>query len=119
MFGKIKSIEENVIIVENTAGKMDVNYINYHVVFAEASRKIIGEITSIKETDIEILLVGEIKNEEFYSGVLKKPNFSTIPRLVYKSEVELFLGSQDIANKSNLYIGSSNIYEGFNVSTDL
>ncbi|MDD2409751.1 MAG: DUF87 domain-containing protein, partial [Bacilli bacterium] len=119
MFGKIKSIEENTIIIENTAGKMDVNYINYHVVFVEADRKIIGEIIGIKETDIEILLVGEIKNDEFYSGVLKKPNFSTIPRLVYKSEVELFLGSQDTANKSNLYIGSSNIYEGFNVSTDL
>ncbi|MDD4706518.1 MAG: DUF87 domain-containing protein [Bacilli bacterium] len=119
MFGKVKSIEENTVIVENTAGKMDVNYINYHVVFAEADRKIVGEIISIKETDIEILLVGEIKNNEFYSGVLKKPNFSTIPRLVYKSEVELFLGSQDIANKNNLYIGSSNIYEGFNVSTNL
>lgn len=119
MFGKIKSIQENIVFVENTAGKMDVNYINYHVIFAEADRKIVGEIISIKEIEIEILLVGEIKNEEFYSGVLKKPNFSTIPRLVYKSEVELFLGSQDISSVNNLYIGSSNIYEGFNISTDL
>ena len=119
MFGKIKSIDENTIVIENTAGKMEVNYVNYHVVFAEADRKIIGEIISIKETEIELLLVGEIKNNEFYSGVLKKPNFTTVPRLVYKSEVELFLGSQDISNKYNLYIGQSNIYEGFSVCTGL
>ena len=119
MFGKIISMEDNTVTIENTANKLEVNYINYHVVFSEGNRKIIGEITSIKETEITVLLVGEVKDNVFYSGVLKKPNFTTIPRLVYKSEVELFLGNQDIANKEILYIGKSNTYEGFNVCADL
>lgn len=119
MFGKIISMEDNTVIIENTAAKLEVNYINYHVVFSEGNRKIIGEITSIKEKEITVLLVGEVKDDVFYSGVLKKPNFTTIPRLVYKSEVELFLGNQDISNKEHLYIGKSNTYEGFNVCADL
>ncbi|NLL01840.1 MAG: DUF87 domain-containing protein [Mollicutes bacterium] len=119
MFGKIISMEDNWVTVENVSQKLEYNYINYHVIFNEENRKIVGEITSIKEKEIIILLVGEIKDEVFYSGVLKKPNFSTVPRLVYKSEVELFLGNQDISNKDVLYIGKSNTYEGFNVSADL
>ena len=99
MFGKIISMEDNWVTVENVSQKLEYNYINYHVIFNEENRKIVGEITSIKEKEIIILLVGEIKDEVFYSGVLKKPNFSTVPRLVYKSEVELFLGNQDISTK--------------------
>ncbi len=119
MFGKIISMEDNIVTIENIATKLEANYINYHVVFSEGNRKIIGEITNIKEKEITILLVGEVKDDIFYSGVLKKPNFITIPRLVYKSEVELFLGNQDISNQNNLYIGKSNTYEGFNVCADL
>ena len=119
MFGKILSINENVVILENIAEKLEVNYINYHLIFPEADRKILGEIVSISETEIIVLLVGEIHNNSFTSGVLKKPNFNCTPRLVYKSEVELFLGNQDIANKENLYIGKSNTYEGYNVCADI
>ena len=119
MFGKIMSIEENIVVLENTSGKLEANYINYHIVFPEVDRKIVGEITSIKEKEIAVLLVGEIKDDIFSTGVLKKPNFTSVPRLVYKSEVELFLGSQDISNKDNLYFGKSHIYEGFSICADL
>lgn len=119
MFGKILSISENIVILQNAAHKLEANYINYHVVFPENDRKIIGEIISITENEIAILLVGEISDGVFNSGVLKKPNFNSTPRLVYKSEVELFLGNQDISNKNNLYIGKSNTYEDFNVCANI
>ena len=119
MFGRIVEIDENTVLVENKSQNLDANYINYHVVFNEADRQVVGEIVAIRELDIEILLVGEIKNNVFYSGVLKKPSFNTVPRIVYKSEAELFLGSQDISNKNNLYIGTSNTYDGFNICTNI
>ncbi|MDD4795689.1 MAG: DUF87 domain-containing protein [Bacilli bacterium] len=118
MFGKIIEMEDNIVVIENLATPT-ANYINYHVAFNEENRKVIGEIVSIKEKEIKVLLVGEVKDDVFYAGVLKKPNFTTIARLVYKSEVELFLGNQDISSKNNLYIGKSNTYEGFNVCADL
>src|SRR5574344_493585 len=119
MFGKILSIEGNYVILENAAQKLEANYLNYHVVFPESDRSVVGEIVSINNMQIKIFLVGEIKNNIFTSGVLKKPNFNSTPRLVYKSEVELFLGSQDVNNRNNLYIGKSNTYEGFNVCANL
>ena len=92
MFGKIKSIEANYVVVENTSEKLEVNYLNYHVVFPEKNRGVVGEIVGIDENEIKIFLVGEIRNGVFTSGVLKKPHFSSVPRLVYKNEAELFLG---------------------------
>jgi len=119
VFGKIIEMENNIVVLENLEVAPTANYINYHVVFNEENRKVIGEIISIKEKEIKVLLVGEVKDDIFYSGVLKKPNFTTKARLIYKSEVELFLGNQDISNKNNLYIGKSNTYEGFKVCADL
>ena len=119
MFGKITSIEDKIVLIENIAQKLEANYINYHVVFPEADRKVVGEIISINATEIKVMLVGEIRNDIFSAGVLKKPNFNSVPRLIYKSEVELFIGSQDIADINNLYLGKSNIYDGFNVSADI
>jgi DNA helicase HerA-like ATPase len=119
MFGKIIGIHENVITMENKAENLEANYVNFHVVFTENDRRIVGEIIGLDEKEIRILLVGEIKNDNFTSGVLKKPNFNSVPRLVYKSEVELFLGGQDVASPSNLYIGQSNIYDGFSITANL
>ena len=119
MFGRMKSIEDNILILENLEKDMKANYINYHVIFEEVERKIVGEIIGITEDEIKILLVGEIIEDNFYSGVSKKPHFTTIPRIIYKSEVELFLGNQDRSNRDSLLIGKSNVYDNFVVSTDL
>lgn len=54
MFGKIKSIEANYVIVENTSEKLEVNYLNYHVVFPEKNRGVVGEIVGIDENEIKI-----------------------------------------------------------------
>ena len=89
------------------------------MVFPEENRSIVGEILNIDNNQIYILLVGEIRNDIFTSGVIKKPSFKSGCRLIYKSELELILGSQDIAAKNTLYLGKSNIYEGYNVSANL
>ena len=119
MFGKILAINDIYVTVENIADKIDANYMNFHVAFDEADRKIIGEIISIDQHEIKIMLVGEIKDNIFKSGALKRPCFSTVPRIVYKSEVESFLGSQDTNAINNLYVGKSTIYNDFNITADL
>ena len=119
MFGKIIDIYEDYVIVENATHKLDINYMNYHVVFPENGRLVVGEIVSMNENEIKIFLVGEIRNDKFNAGVIKKPNFNAKPRIVYKSEVEKFLGSQDIGSIDTLYVGKSLIYDGFNVSVGL
>ena len=119
MFGKIIDIYDNYVIIENATHKLDVNYVNFHVVFPENDRSVVGEIVGMNENEIKVFLVGEIKNDRFSSGVLRKPNFNSKPRIVYKSEVEKFLGSQDIGSSDTLYVGKSLTYDGFNVCANL
>lgn len=119
MFGKIKSIVNNYVILENVSDKLEVNYLNYHVVFPENNRMVVGEIVGISEDEIKVFLVGEIRNDSFTAGVIKKPHFNAKARLVYKSEAELFLGCQDVSNSNSIYIGKSNTYDGFNICANL
>ena len=118
MFGKILEIKDNIVVLENNSKKIETNYLNLHVVFPDDKRKVVGEIIGMNEEEIRILLVGEIVNDKFYSGVIKKPDGKNGTRIVYKSEAELLLGSQDLYDKQNLYIGKSVIYDGFNVTTN-
>ncbi len=119
MFGKVISINKNTVILENLKGESEASILNYHVIFEENNRSVVGEIIAINNKEITILLVGEIRNNHFTSGVMKKPTLKTAPRIIYKSELDLLLGPQDISQKNAMYIGKSNIYEGYNVSASL
>lgn len=118
MFGKILEIKDNIVILENNSKKIETNYLNLHIVFPEEQRKVVGEIISMTDKEIRVLLVGEIVNDRFFPGVIKKPDGKNGTRIVYKSEVELLLGNQDLYDKQNMYIGKSIIYDGFNVTTN-
>lgn len=120
MFGSVISIDDNIVILENKKGQTEANLLNIHLAFDDNNKKVIGEIISISNTEIKILLVGEINSQGFFtSGVVKKPTFATPPRIIYKSELETILGSQDIASKENLYFGHSNIYGTYKVSANI
>jgi len=68
MFGNIIDIEDNKVIVENLKKEAETNILNFHVIFMENDRKIVGEIIGINNEIIKILLVGEIRNDIFISG---------------------------------------------------
>ena len=119
MFGKITEIIDNYVYVENSTHELKNNILNIHVVFEEANRKVVGEVLSINKDIIKIFLVGEIRNNIFSPGVMRKPSFLTIPRIIYRQELELLLGKQDKLDKSNIYLGKSVTYEQFDVKINL
>ena len=118
MFGKIKSINNNEVTIENISGKAISSLIACHVIFLEDSRKIVGEVTYIDEVEAKILLVGEIINNKFNAGIVKKPSGIAPVRVIYKEELELIIGKNEI-QKDFLSLGSSAIYKKFNVSVSL
>ena len=118
MFGKIKSINNNEVTIENISGKAISSLIACHVIFLEDSRKIVGEVTYIDEVEAKILLVGEITNNKFNAGIVKKPSGIAPVRVIYKEELELIIGKNEI-QKDFLLLGSSAIYKKFNVSVSL
>ena len=119
MFGEIISFSENIVKIKNLSLKPENNILNYHVVFSENDRKIVGEILSISSEEIVINLLGQIKNDIFSLGVIKKPSFKTSCRLITKRELELLLGSQDYAKTNTLLIGNSSIYENYKITVDM
>lgn len=119
MFGQILGFDSSKIYVANSQGIADTNYIGYHVVFPEEEHKIVGEIVGIDSRQIVIQLIGEIINGKFANGVLKKPSMKTTARIIFKSELESILGSQDYMNKENLLIGTSPIYKDYLVTSSL
>ena len=80
-------------------------------------KKVVGEIVNIEVNIIDIILVGIIENDIFNSGLVRKPNLSGGCRVIYKSELELILGNQDLDDMSSFYIGKSLVYDGFNVTS--
>lgn len=118
MFGKVLRIDNNELTIENSGKKALSSLMNVHAVFEDETRKIIGEIIFIDETVIKILLVGEIVNNTFISGVIKKPSGITNIRIVTFPELELIFGKNQL-NKDNLLLGRSAIYNNLNISVPL
>lgn len=116
MFGKIIDVNDKIVKVENKASKIQANVINYHVIFENNGIKIVGEIIGMDEKVIDILLMGEIKDNVFISGILKYPSVESLCRIVYKQELELIIGVQDYTDKNTLLVGSSLLYDGFKVT---
>lgn len=116
MFGNILEIVGNYVLVENASHELKNSILNYHVIFPENDRGVVGEIVSVNKDIIKIYLVGEISGGTFKPGVMRKPSFSSIPRIVYKKELELLIGNQDLNNKDTFYLGKSLIYKDFNIT---
>lgn len=119
MFGKIIDINENILVIENLKGAPETQILNYHVVFNENNRKIVGEIIGMDNHTIRIMLIGEINNDIFTSGVSKKPSYQTGCRIITKKELETIIGSQDFTNRQTLLIGTSNTYNEFKVTAHI
>lgn len=119
MFGKILSIKENVVKVENSTNTIQSNVINLHLIFEFGSSKLVGEIIESTNESFLVNLIGEINNGKFLMGTVLKPPIDSTIRIVYKNEVELLLGPQTYENMDALYLGKSVIYSGFNVAVNL
>ena len=118
MFGKILKIDNNEVIVENISKKALSSLMNCHLVFEDNERKVVGEVVYIDEQIVRILLVGEIINNKFNSGIIKKPSGNSLIRIITVAELELIFGKNEL-NKNFLFLGKSAIYNNFNISVAL
>ena len=116
MLGKILTIDKNTATVKIEDKSQLKDLINIHVIFEDASRKILGEINSIQEDTIAINFLGELTENDFIGGLIQKPNMEARVRLITKDELVILTGKENRA----LRLGVSPLYEEFplNVSID-
>ena len=118
MFGKIYKIDGNELYIKNEFSLDQTNLINCHVIFEEQDVKYVGEIVYLDTEYIKIILVGEITNNVFSAGAIRKPSGTVPPRIINQSELELIIGKNEYS-PNQLLIGTSAVYHNFKVSISL
>lgn len=118
MLGKVLTITKNSAIVgvnkETIAGIKDL--INLHVVFEDEDKKILGEVDSIEQDTIKVSFLGELTENDFVGGLIKKPSLDANVRIINQEELKILTGEE---NRS-IRLGVSPLYNEFplNVSID-
>lgn len=114
-------LEEDTVLVKlNIELKEFQNLVNLHVVMEDEDKIIVGEITNIKDGIAYINLLGEIINNKFVFGVIRKPSFGASVKLISKEKIPMIISVDNYQEKKDLYIGTSPVYDdvkiGFNIN---
>lgn len=119
MLGSISEIIDNQVFVKLAIDiNSQSNLINLHVVFDDGTKKIVGEIVNVSQTQLTVNIVGEIKNEKFFPGFSSKPSFKSKVRIIALNELELILGKQTIST-GQTFFGFSNIYQNYRININI
>lgn len=120
MLGKIISIKDNTVTI-----KLDIevdkmqSLSNLLVSMQDNDKNYIGEITNVEKETADINLLGEIINDKFVFGVIKKPSFASIIKLVSKEKVKGIISTEEYLENKHLYIGKSTIYDGVDICVNI
>jgi DNA helicase HerA-like ATPase len=120
MLGKITSIDENEVEVALEGGLTGVkNLLNYHVIFEENNFEVVGEIKQVNLNTIRAILLGEIVNGNFISGVIKKPSLDASCRIIKREELDILIGSSNDPSVKKLYMGRMPLYDNYPININI
>ncbi len=120
MLGTIVGIEEDQVLL-----KLNINLtefqslINLHVIMEDNNKMIVGEIADIKNNIAYINLLGEIKDNKFIFGIIRKPSFGCSVKLISKEKIPMIISIDHYKENEDLYIGESPIYEGVKIGLNI
>ena len=111
MLGKITSIKDNNVYVALSVNVYDMdNIIGKNVVF---DNHIIGEVSNMSNSVMEVSLIGEIKDNKFIYGNLTKPSFKSECRIISGPELDIIYNVDK--TKNVVKIGKSFLYNSYDV----
>lgn len=117
MFGNIVYISDNVAHIKIKEGvPLATNLMNLHVIFEDENKKILGEVEDISKEIIKVRFLGEVVNNRFVGGVIRKPTLSATLRIITTEEVSMIVGE---SNQDSLILGHSPLYDGYPIRVDI
>ena len=120
MLGNIIGIEENIVLINLNIDLSKISsLINLMVIMEQEDKKIVGEIINIKNNIAFVNLLGEIKNDKFVYGVINKPSFASVIKLISKEKISMIISTDEFKENEHLYLGTSPIYEGVKINVDV
>lgn len=113
-------LEEDTVLVKlNIELKEFQNLVNLHVVMEDDDKIIVGEIANIKDGIAYINLLGEIVDNKFVFGVIRKPSFGASVKLISKEKIPMIISVDNYQERKDLYIGTSPIYDGVKIGFNI
>ena len=115
MFGKIVYISNSMARVEIT-GELNTSLMNMHVVLEDNGRRILASVEDVNDTTVNVDFLGEIIDNKFVSGVIRKPSLDSKTRIITKEELDLVIGGDP---STTMYLGKSPLYDDIDVRVDI
>lgn len=120
MLGKVIGVEDNTVLIHlDMVVEKIKNIINLHVIMEEENHKIVGEIEDVKDGIAYVNLLGEIVEDDFVFGVIRKPSFDAKISVFPRDKIASILSVANYNDSKDLYIGESPIYQGINVAVNI
>lgn len=120
MLGMIIGIEEDVVLIKISVELDKVqNLINHYVVMEDTDKMIVGEIVDLKNGIAYVNLIGEIIDNRFVFGVIRKPSFGSNVKLISKEKIPMIISVSDFQEKKDVYIGTSPVYSGVKIGFNI
>lgn len=120
MLGTIIGINEDTVLLKLAINLNEFqNLINLHVIMEDGDNMIVGEIVDIKDGIAYINLVGELVNNNFVFGVIKKPSFGARVKLISKEKIPMVISVDNYNEREDVYIGKSPLYSGVKIGFNI
>ncbi len=117
MIGKVVGILENQIQIKlELEQDKKSEIINTHIVFESTDSLLVGEVLSVKDDFAEVLLIGELENEKFLPGAIKKPELNSLVRKITDEELNLIIGIDKNKKDEYFYLGKTHIYNNYPIN---
>ena len=116
MFDKIITINKNSAVVRLLNDKTEIkDLINLHVVFEDDNKKILGEIDSINKDSVNINFLGELTENDFIGGLIRKPSMDSKIRIINDDELRVLTGEEN----ESICLGVSPLYNSFKLNVKI
>ena len=115
MFEGVISITKNYAIVKVSNNNND-DILNYNVIFEDENRRILGEIEEVINNEAKISFLGEFINNEFFSGIIRRPTLHANIRIINRQELGILVGDND---NSSMILGTSPLYNNYPIKVNI
>ncbi len=89
---------------------------NLHVLFEDDEKKVLAEIDSISEDIITTRFLGEVVNNQFFTGIIRKPKINSSVRIITRDEFAMLVMKE---GKETILLGTSPLYHDYPIRVNV
>ena len=117
MFDKIVFISDHAATIKlKDSENITMNLMNLHIVFEDATKKVLGEVNDVNGDTVNASFLGEIVDGRFLGGTIRKPRLDAKIRVINDDEILLITGKDE---QGYMPLGNTPFYEGKPVYLDV